>query len=129
MIPAALLAALIAVESSGNDHAVGDSGQAIGCLQIHEKVIEDVNRIYGTTYQLAHRLDRQMSLRICELYLKHWGSKLPRIPTLEDYARIWNGGPQGWKNAATKRYWAKVNAVLAASSAPVDKRLRARSFS
>ena len=35
---AALLAALLAVESGGNDHAIGDHGRARGALQIHAAV-------------------------------------------------------------------------------------------
>lgn len=114
MLPLAFLLALIAVESNGNDFAVGDRGRALGCLQIHQRVIEDVNRIYGTRYNHSHGLDRTHSLRICELYLTYWGSKLPYQPSLEDYARIWNGGPLGWRKQGTLAYWSKVRTELSA---------------
>ena len=35
-----------------------------------------------------------------------------RIPTAETYARIWNGGPDGWKKPTTAAYWRKVRAKL-----------------
>ena len=44
IITAKFLAALIAVESSGNDNAVGDGGASHGPLQIGAAVVEDVNR-------------------------------------------------------------------------------------
>ena len=36
-----LLLALIAVESGGNDHAIGDNGLAYGCLQLHAAYVQD----------------------------------------------------------------------------------------
>ena len=44
-----LITALIAVESSGNDMAIGDNGRALGPLQIHRGVVLDVNRITGSS--------------------------------------------------------------------------------
>jgi hypothetical protein len=107
-----LLLALIAVESNGNDAAVGDQGRAVGCLQIHARVVEDVNRVYGTQFRLSHRWDREQSLRICELYLAHYAARVPGPVTWETYARIWNGGPSGHQKEATAAYWAKVQAEL-----------------
>jgi hypothetical protein len=37
---------------------------------------------------------------------------LGKEPTLEDKARIWNGGPGGWKKSATIVYWAKVQKAI-----------------
>jgi hypothetical protein len=34
--------------------------------------------------------------------------KLGRKPTYQDYARIWNGGPNGYKRKATVKYWQKL---------------------
>ena len=33
-------------------------------------------------------------------------------PTYEVYARIWNGGPDGWKKRSTLKYWKKVKKEL-----------------
>ena len=115
-IPAAFIAALIAVESGGNDHAIGDNGQAVGCLQIHPAVVEDVNQwAYKPTYfYLGDRMDRGCSIRILDAYLKRYATKerLRREPSLEDLARIWNGGPDGYQKPATRGYWIKVRAAM-----------------
>lgn len=114
MIPLHFLLALITVESGGRDHVIGDQGRAYGCLQIWEEVVKDVNRVYGTRYTHADCLKRAPSLDICRLYLSHYASpqRLGRQPTLEDLARIWNGGPKGHRLRHTEPYWAKVRPLL-----------------
>jgi len=110
-----LIAALIVVESSGNDFVVGDSGKAVGCLQIHACVIADVNRVYGTTYQWPESCySRETSKEICRMYLKHYctAKRIGRTPTMEDMSRAWNGGPNGWKKKATEKYWKKVSVEI-----------------
>ncbi|KAJ8024289.1 Lysozyme 1 [Holothuria leucospilota] len=39
-------------------------------------------------------------------------SRLGHNPTCEDFARIHNGGPNGFSNPATDGYWSKVSACL-----------------
>lgn len=117
MLVALVMPALIAVESSGNDKAIGDNGRGVGCLQIHPECIEDVNRIAGTRYTLADRLDREKSKEICSIYLTHYGKAYARTtgkaPTAETLARIWNGGPRGYAKSATIPYWRKVERTMA----------------
>ncbi len=111
-----LLAALILVESSGNPDAIGDNGKAVGVLQIHPIVIEDVNRIYGTDFTLEDRYEIQHSRNVANLYLAYWGYKYEENTgfqaNTEVYARIWNGGPNGWNKKSTNKYWIKVKEVL-----------------
>jgi hypothetical protein len=38
--------------------------------------------------------------------------RLGRTVTDEDRARIWNGGPTGYKRKTTKGYWGKVQKHL-----------------
>lgn len=111
---ALLLAALIAVESGGDAAAIGDGGRSVGILQISAAVVEDVNRIAGTSYTLADRLNTTHAVRMCQIYLGHYATakRLGRPVTDEDRARIWNGGPNGWRKAATVPYWAKVRAWM-----------------
>ena len=116
-----LILALIAIESGGNNQAIGDHQLAVGCLQIRREVIEDVNRIYSTRYSRFDCFDRLASINICRLYLYHYGSKLPAPASVEDLARIWNGGPTGWKKPSTKPYWAKVQQILTCVSADARK--------
>jgi hypothetical protein len=102
------------VESRGNTRAVGDQGRALGSLQIWASVVADVNRIAGTNYRHVDAFDRVKARRICRIYLNHYASpkRLGRTASLQDYARIWNGGPSGHKKAATLGYWAKVQKEL-----------------
>lgn len=100
-----LISAMIMVESDGRDWIVGDNGRALGCLQIHEAVIDDVNRIYGTNYIHADALYPDRARLICILYLLHYAGS---HATAEQCARIWNGGPNGWAKESTISYWEKV---------------------
>ena len=99
-----LISALIIVESSGNDLAIGDNGRAIGPLQLHRGVVQDVNRFTGSNYQWQQMTNRVQARAVCEAYLKHYG----RGATTEQLARRWNGGPAGDRKSATEAYWAKV---------------------
>lgn len=105
-----LIDALVHVESKGEVHAVGDNGRAVGPLQIHKEVVDDVNKAYGTTYTYADRKSLDKSREICRKYLLlHAGHKASN----EKYARIWNGGPGGHKKRKTRKYWVKVKRRLA----------------
>jgi hypothetical protein len=120
---ALLLAALMAVESGGNPFAVGDGGKAVGCLQIHASVVADVNRIAGpktAPYTLADRLEVEKSKQMCVIYLSYYATekRIGRAVTDQDRARIWNGGPLGYKKSATEVYWAKVKRELGKLKAP-----------
>ena len=103
-----LITALIAVESSGNDLAIGDQGRAIGPLQIHRAVVVDVNRFTGSHYRHQDMTNRATARAVCEAYLRHYG----RGKTTEEQARIWNGGPTGDRKTATEGYWRKVQKHL-----------------
>jgi hypothetical protein len=103
-----LITALIIVESSGNDQAIGDNGRALGPLQIHRGVVLDVNRITGNNYRHSEMTNRAQARAVCEAYLKHWG----KGKTTEEQARIWNGGPTGDRKASTVAYWAKVKKAI-----------------
>ena len=103
-----LITALIMVESSGNDLAIGDGGRALGPLQIHRGVVLDVNRITGSHYRHQDMTNRAQARAVCEAYLRHYG----RGKTTEQLARIWNGGPTGDRKAATLAYWRKVEKAI-----------------
>jgi hypothetical protein len=103
-----LIPALIAVESSGQNNLIGDHGKAYGCLQIHQEVVNDVNRLYHLRYTHNDCFNRDVSIRICQLYLKHYANNRSD----EDSARIWNGGPLGYKKSATIKYWNRVKQFI-----------------
>jgi hypothetical protein len=105
-----LISALIIVESSGNDLAIGDNGRAIGPLQIHRGVVQDVNRITGSNYQWQQMTNRVQARAVCEAYLKHYVTekRIGRKPTVADFAKVWNSGPEGFKKTCSDKYAAKV---------------------
>jgi len=123
-----LIAALILVESSGNDLAIGDNGRALGPLQIHRAVVEDANRISGRSYQWHRMTNRAESIQVCAIYLSHYASG----KTTEATSRIWNGGPTGHRKPSTIAYWRKVQRQLeklkVPPSSPQPSRQRARSL-
>jgi hypothetical protein len=110
MVAKVLLLALIIVESHGNNNAT--NGSAAGCLQITPVVVEDINRFAGTNFTLDDRFDRQKSIQMAQIYLKYYGEvyskKTGKQPDNEIYAKIWNGGPNGWQKSSTEDFWLKV---------------------
>jgi hypothetical protein len=113
-----LLDAIESVESGGRPEAVGDVSlehQAMGSMQIRQPCLDDVNRVAGTSFQLAEVASSRTLSRWCAIiYLRHWGAayerETGREPTAEVLARIHNGGPRGWKRKSTLAYWEKVEA-------------------
>jgi hypothetical protein len=105
-----LISALIIVESSGNDQAIGDNGRALGPLQIHRGVVLDVNRITGSNYRHSEMTNRVAARAVCEAYLKHYVTekRIGRKPTVADFAKVWNSGPEGFKKTCSDKYAAKV---------------------
>lgn len=110
-----VIIALIQVESNNNDLAVGDNGQAYGCLQLHKSYVDDVNRILGRKeYIHQDAFCREKSIEMFLIYTDHYATyeRLGREPTVEDLVRIHNGGPTGWKKPATTKHWNKVKKQL-----------------
>ena len=111
-----LLAALIAVESGGDDLARGRHGE-LGALQVRPCVVKDVNRIAGTHYRWAEMTNRWAAMGVFKIYTGHYcaKAKLGRPVTDQDRARTWHGGPNGWKRRQTLVYWKRVRARMGAS--------------
>lgn len=113
-----LVDALIQVESGGDDNAIGDKhlkDKAYGCLQIRKPCITDVNKLWGTNYKAEDMLgNRELSVKTFHAYMSLYATEkaLGRAVTDEDRARIWNGGPSGWKNKSTLGYWEKAKKHL-----------------
>ena len=110
IITLSLLMAMANVESGGNSQAIGDHGKARGHLQIHRCVIKDVNRIHSTAFTHKDAYNPAKARQIAFLYISHYATekRLGRKPTQEDCARVWAGGPDGWREGATINYWNKV---------------------
>ena len=100
---------LMLLESGGDSQAIGDNGLAVGVLQIHPILVEDVNRIANTHFTLEDRYDPSMSQQMALIYFRHYLG--PRA-TPEEMARLWNSGPN-WKNKRhlTDNYWEKFKEI------------------
>ncbi len=100
------------------NEAIGDLDlrhHAYGCLQIRQSCVDDYNKANGTKVQPKDCLNnRDLSVKICKWYIDHYAkeSRLGHAPTDEDKARIWNGGPNGFKKESTVDYWTYVQAQL-----------------
>ncbi len=108
-----VLDAIIEVESNGNDSAYRASEDAVGCLQIRQTMVDDVNRILTKKdktirYSYEDRWNREKSIEmftiVCDYY--NWN-------TVEQMSRNWNGGPRGINKPSTLPYLEKVEEVLA----------------
>jgi len=117
---ALLITLLISIESGGNDSAIGDGGKAYGCLQIHAGAVADYNRLTGSSITHADCFDREVSIAVFKAYVGHYATfkRLGRKPTMEDAARIWNGGPNGYKKACTLPYAGKLHKKLSEINGP-----------
>ncbi len=70
----ALIQALIMVETEGQvdpEKAIGDSGKAVGVLQIQPCVIEDL-RVAGYNYSLGDRYNREKSIEMWLKWMEIW---------------------------------------------------------
>ena len=100
------------VETNYNTEAIGDNGKAYGILQIHKIVIDDVNRIYGTTYIHQDAFNEVCAVEVFNLYIKagikRYEALRCRSPTEQDVVRFWNGGIySGYKKKSTLKYYRK----------------------
>ena len=96
------------VESSNNDSAYNASEDAVGCLQIRQTMVNDINRILtrqglDIRYTYDCRWDKNKSIEMFNIYCDYYG-----FDTAEDMARGWNGGPRGINKSSTIKYWEKV---------------------
>lgn len=126
---------LYAVEKKENPHKnpnlVGDKTfrhKAVGYLQIRLPYLTDVNKIIGTKeirkkwrknkLTLADMKNQTKAEWVFLWYLSHYGKmytkETGKVPTLEVYARIHNGGPEGWKKWTTRKYGKDVVAYAEA---------------
>ena len=114
-----LVNALIQVESNGNDDAVGDNGNAIGCLQIWKIYHTDATERSNIGGKYLDCYTRSYSIKVFDAYMRRYARDAWTNPLkfdAEKVARIHNGGPKGYKKNATLKYWAKVQSQLTRST-------------
>ena len=101
-----LLDAMYAVESNRGKNLIGDGGKAIGPYQIWESYWRDAVEFdpsIGGSYKDC--MKKEYSEKIIRAYWKRYA---PKGATLEQLARIHNGGPKGHTRTATLKYWQKI---------------------
>lgn len=102
------------VESNNRVHVVGDGGRAYGVVQIHNICVQDINRLYGTSYTHKQAFNNHTAKEMFILYLKV-GVKLfkrryGRQPSEAEVVRMWNGGIYtGYRKTSTLKYLDKYN--------------------
>ena len=120
-----LLLALEKVESNGNEIAYNESEKALGSLQIRPIMVEDYNRIYGTSLKHEQMSNRLTSHNVAIGIFHHYGKYVERngeTLNAKHLAFVWNGGGSAWKRVANPKndekqkkleiYWTKVSKHL-----------------
>jgi len=125
-------------ENSKQDpNAVGDKhlrNKAYGLLQIRSPYLKDVNKIAGKNevrrlwgkdqLTMEDMKDQAKAEWAFHVYLSHYGKvytrKTGKVPTAEVYARIHNGGPNGWRDKDTFKYGQAVVRLIRAYRAEIN---------
>jgi muramidase (phage lysozyme) len=114
-----VLSAMRIVESNNNPNAVGDNGNAIGVYQVWDSYWKDATEFSGIRGVYKDCYNPNYADRIVRAYMKRYANekRLGREVTMEDIARIHNGGPRAvWATGKKKNnldaYWAKVQKEL-----------------
>jgi hypothetical protein len=101
--------ALCQVETGGATGPIlGDGGKALGPLQIHYAYWKD-SGVAGK-YSDCARYD--YSCKVVTAYLNRYGKRFIITRDYQSLARVHNGGPMGYKNPRTNKYWDKVKNFL-----------------
>lgn len=91
----------------------GKAGER-GPFQLTRQYVEDVSRIFKEDIPFYEADDIAACRGMMMIYWDHYATpeRIGHEPTMEDLARIHNGGPDGYKKESTKEYWYKVKKVL-----------------
>jgi hypothetical protein len=101
--------AVCLVESENDPLAVNKLEGAAGIAQIRPCCLQDCNTIVGEPrWCLNDRFDPEESKAMFEVYTTYYCEKHDIPTTPENRARIWNGGPHGFRKASTLDYWGRV---------------------
>ena len=105
-----LMLAIATVESNCDPNAIGDNGNARGMFQIWEAFWIDGTEYLGVDWD--YMTDVWDVDKSAQVVLAYWRRYAPKDATLEQLARIHNGGPRGHLRKSTLTYWRKVEKVL-----------------
>lgn len=100
------------VESSGDDHAVGDGGRSLGPYQISRPYWQDANEHLERHGRRTYDYDTGVWCSLTsEIIMSAYWHRY-RAGNDEDRARMHNGGPRGHLRDSTIKYWEKVRTIL-----------------
>jgi len=108
-------AAVCLVESGGDPLAINHLEGAAGIAQIRLICLDDCNRIVRLAggpagyWTWNDRFDPAKSREMFATYVTHF-AQCDQRP--EVWARIWNGGPEGFEKSSTLNYWRRVSAAM-----------------
>ena len=85
---------------------------AVGVAQIRPCVLVDIKQFLGIEVNHTMCYDPYTSKLVWLCYTDLWIGRLGLLGTLEQRARIWNGGPYGWRKLSTLNYWNSVKSKL-----------------
>ena len=98
------------VESGGNPHAIGNSGE-FGAAQIMPIMMRDFNRISNNNYPHEWAFCEEISFEVFETVLRHYEPEALNQLDFEVMAKFWNGGPK-WREKNLENYWKKVLTLI-----------------
>lgn len=100
-------------ESTNRTWIINKKEGAYGCLQVRKKCLQDINNFYGTNYNLTDFLgNEKLSVWALKGYVSMYSKKLGIPLSCEFVARLWNGGPSGWRSQGAEKYWQKLSANI-----------------
>jgi hypothetical protein len=103
------ISAIQSVETGGEKdplNAVGDRGE-LGPFQITLPYFMD-SGVVGDYPEICTTINGSIEVMLC-----YWERYASTKPSLEELARIHNGGPKGAYKESTKSYWMKVSERMA----------------
>ena len=119
------LCALAKVESGMNDAAVNREEGAVGRFQIRQCYLDDANEAIGKSYALSEMSDPRKAMEVVCAYLTRYApafeARAGHPATVEDLARIHNGGPRGAEKDCTLDYARRFRKAYAGYAWYVDR--------
>jgi hypothetical protein len=112
-IPIKYIMLIAVVESSQDPFAIGSQGE-LGILQMTPAYVQDAAEYANEDWIHADAVDEVTAVKIFRAYMERYATeeRLGRPVTLEDVARIHNGGPNGHKKKSTIPYWNRLKCLM-----------------
>ena len=106
------LSCITQMESNWDDAAIGDNGLAYGSLQIHQCVIDDVNKNFNKNYCHDEMFEREKAVEVYYYYMAlleiDYISRYYDFPPEQYLVQGWNSG-RGRQKDITSYYKAFLN--------------------